>query len=129
MPRACERFAYRLILFYVVGILVVCTIVGYNISSLMNAIASGQSNVAASSFVIGIREAGIRVLSHIINASILTSAYSCGTGELYGATQERCTPWPASEMHQRFLQKSTGTVYLTTAPVSYTHLDVYKRQG
>ena len=87
MPRACERFVYRLILFYVVGILVVCTIVGYNNSSLMNAIASGQSNAAASPFVIGIREAGIRILPHIINASILTSAYSCGTGELYGATR------------------------------------------
>lgn len=87
MPRACKRFIYRLALFYVFGILVVGAIVGYDNDRLLNAIASGQSSAAASPFVIGIKEAGIRVLPHIINAAILTSAYSCGTGLLYGASR------------------------------------------
>lgn len=87
MPRACQRFVYRLAIFYVAGTLVVGVVVGYNNDRLMNAIRSGKSNAAASPFVIGIQEAGIRILPHIINACILTSAYSCGTALLYGSSR------------------------------------------
>lgn len=87
MPRACQRFVYRLALFYVAGVLVVTVVVGSDDANLLNAIHSGASNAAASPYVIGIKEAGIKVLPHIINACILTSAYSCGTAELYGCSR------------------------------------------
>ncbi|SCU82639.1 LAMI_0C00254g1_1 [Lachancea mirantina] len=87
MPKACRRYAYRLAFFYVLGSLAIGVVVSSDDKNLLNAIASGSSNAAASPFVIGIREAGIRVLPHIINACILTSAYSAGTAELYGASR------------------------------------------
>lgn len=87
MPRACQRFVYRLAVFYVLGCLVIGVIVGYDNKTLNEAISSGKANAAASPFVIGIQEAGIRILPHIINACILTSAYSCSTSELYGASR------------------------------------------
>ncbi|SCU81051.1 LADA_0B10946g1_1 [Lachancea dasiensis] len=87
MPRVAQRFVYRLALFYVGGSLVIGVIVAYNNDRLLNAIASGESNAAASPFVIGIQEFGIRVLPHIINACILTSAYSAGTSLLYGSSR------------------------------------------
>lgn len=87
MPRACQRFVYRLAFFYILGSLVIGVIVGYDNQNLLDAIASGESNAAASPFVIGIQLAGIKVLPHIINACILTSAYSCGTAEMYGASR------------------------------------------
>ncbi|QLQ81237.1 hypothetical protein HG537_0E05930 [Torulaspora globosa] len=87
MPRACSRFIYRLALFYVVGSLVIGVVVGSDNSSLLNAVSKGDSTAAASPFVIGIKEAGIKILPHIINACIMTSAYSCGTGVLYGSSR------------------------------------------
>ncbi|CEP63446.1 proline permease PUT4 LALA0_S08e02652g [Lachancea lanzarotensis] len=87
MPKACKRFVYRLAFFYICGVLVIGVVVGSNNTRLLNALASGASDAAASPFVIGIKDAGIRVLPHIINACILTSAYSAGTAELYGASR------------------------------------------
>ncbi|GAV53500.1 hypothetical protein ZYGR_0AI07840 [Zygosaccharomyces rouxii] len=87
MPRAANRFVWRLMLFYIGGALVVGVTVGYDNQNLLSAIASGQSNAAASPFVIGIKEVGIKVLPHIINAAILTGAYSAGTAEMYGASR------------------------------------------
>lgn len=68
IPRACGRFVYRLIYFYIIGVLVVGVVVASNNDNLMGAINSGKSNAAASLFVIGIQFVGIKVLPHIINA-------------------------------------------------------------
>lgn len=87
MPRAANRFVWRLMLFYVGGALVVGVTVGYDNQRLLSAISSGKSNAAASPFVIGIKDVGIKVLPHIINAAILTGAYSAGTAEMYGASR------------------------------------------
>ena len=48
---------------------------------------SGESNASASPFVIGIQRAGIPVLNHIINAAILTSAWSAGNAFLYSGSR------------------------------------------
>ena len=87
MPKAFRRVIYRLIFFYVGGVLVIGVIVASNNSRLMSAIAAGKSNAAASPFVIGISEVGIKVLPHIVNACFLTSAYSAGTSQLYAASR------------------------------------------
>lgn len=87
LPKATSRFIYRMIFFYVFGSLTIGVIVAYNDPRLMSAIASGASGAAASPFVIGIQNAGIPVLNHIVNACILTSAYSCGNSQLYAATR------------------------------------------
>lgn len=87
MPRACQRFVYRLAVFYVLGTLIIGVIVGSDNDRLINAIQSGKSDAAASPFVIGIQEVGIKVLPHIINACILTSTYSCGCALLFGSSR------------------------------------------
>ncbi|KAL6450879.1 put4 Probable proline-specific permease put4 [Candida maltosa Xu316] len=79
--KAAKRFIYRLIFFYVVGSLVIGVIVASNDTRL------GGSDVSASPFVIGIQNAGIPVLNHIINAAILTSATSAGNSFLYSSSR------------------------------------------
>lgn len=87
LPKAADRFIYRLFFFYICGVLVIGCIVGSNNSSLMNAIDEGSSGAAASPFVIGIQLAGIKVLNHIINAAILSSAYSAGNSFVYASSR------------------------------------------
>lgn len=87
LPKAADRFIYRLFFFYICGVLVIGCIVASNSPRLMSAISSGASNAAASPFVIGIQNAGIPVLNHIINAAILTSAYSAGNSFLYASSR------------------------------------------
>ncbi|KAK6199570.1 proline specific permease [Scheffersomyces amazonensis] len=84
IPKAANRFIYRLAFFYILGTLVISVIVSSKDPSLLNA---KSSDAAASPFVIGIQNAGIPVLNHIINATILTSAASAGNSFLYSASR------------------------------------------
>lgn len=83
IPKACNRFIYRLCFFYIFGTLVIGVIVNSN----SNRLLSGGSDASASPFVIGIQNAGIPVLNHIINAVILTSAASAGNSFCYSASR------------------------------------------
>ncbi len=87
IPKAASRFVYRLIFFYCCAAIVIGALVAYNDKRLLNAIDAGQSTAAASPFVIGIQNAGIKVLNHIVNACILTSAWSSGNSFLYAASR------------------------------------------
>lgn len=79
IPRASRRFFYRLIFFYVLGSLSIGVICPSN----LDALTSGGYGAGSSPFVQGIRIAGIEVLPSIINAVILTSAWSSGNSFLY----------------------------------------------
>lgn len=87
MSKAISRFIYRLAFFYIMGSLVIGVIVAKNDNRLMGAIDSGASGAGASPFVIGITNAGIPVLQHIINACILTSAFSCGNAFVFASSR------------------------------------------
>lgn len=87
IPKASSRFIYRLMAFYCLGSLVISVIVASNDPKLLHAIASGKSNAGASPFVVGIQNAGIPVLNHIINAVIITSATSAANSFLYAASR------------------------------------------
>ena len=87
IPKATRRFIYRIIAFYVLGVLVITVLVPYNSPRLLSAINSGQGGAAASPFVIGIKNAGIPVLDHIVNFIILTSAWSVGNTCLYAGSR------------------------------------------
>ena len=87
LPKATNRFIYRMIVFYVLGSLTIGVIVASNDPRLLGALSQGSSTAAASPFVIGIQNAGIPVLNHIINAAILSSAYSCGNSQFFSATR------------------------------------------
>ncbi|KAL3440193.1 amino acid permease/ SLC12A domain-containing protein [Aspergillus insuetus] len=80
VPKAGRRYIYRLVIFYILGALAI----GVICSSQDNAILNGDTNNAsASPFVAAIQNAGIPVLRHIVNAAILTSAWSAGNSFLY----------------------------------------------
>lgn len=82
IPKAANRMIYRLATFYILGSLVLGVICSSTSKRLMSA-----SDASASPFVIGIQNAGIKVLNHIINAVILTSAASAGNSFLYSASR------------------------------------------
>jgi amino acid transporter len=79
LPTAARHYFYRLVFFYVFGALAIGVICQYNAKGL----TSGSGNANASPWVIGIQNAGILVLPSIVNAGILTSAWSAGNSYLY----------------------------------------------
>lgn len=79
IPRASRRFFYRLVFFYILGTLAITVICPSDNQALTN----GGAGAGSSPFVIGIKNAGIPVLDHIVNAVILTSAWSSGNSFLY----------------------------------------------
>lgn len=82
IPKAARRFIYRLAIFYGVSSLLIGTLVPYNDKKLL-----GASDASASPFVIGIQNAGIPILNHIINGAVLTSAWSAGNSFLYSGSR------------------------------------------
>lgn len=86
IPKAASRFIYRLFAFYVLGTLVIGVTVAYTDPNLMNAIANG-TGAGASPFVVAIQNAGISGLNHVINAAILTSAWSSGNSWLFAGSR------------------------------------------
>lgn len=87
IPKAVKRYIYRIIIFYVLGAFIIGVIVPYNSPRLLDALNNGISDAAASPFVIGIQDAGIPVLNHVINAVILTSAWSAANSVLFGGSR------------------------------------------
>ncbi|GJJ74554.1 yeast amino acid transporter [Entomortierella parvispora] len=82
IPKAARRFVWRLAIFYGISSLLIGILVPSNDPNLL-----GASNASASPFVIGIQRVGIPVLSHVINAAILTSAWSAGNSFLYSGSR------------------------------------------
>ncbi|EXJ86914.1 hypothetical protein A1O3_03868 [Capronia epimyces CBS 606.96] len=83
LPSVFKRVIYRLSLFYILGVLAVGILVPSNDPSL----GSSKPGAGASPFVIGITRLEIPVLPHIINAMLLTSAWSCSLELFYAATR------------------------------------------
>ena len=73
IPLAAKRIFWRILLFYVVSIFMVGLVVPSNDPRLLSA-----SGSAASPFVIAADIAGIKVIPHVINAIVITSAWSAG---------------------------------------------------
>ncbi|GAA5886550.1 hypothetical protein JCM6882_001684 [Rhodosporidiobolus microsporus] len=83
VPKAINRVFWRIIFFYVIGVLLMSMIVSPNNPRLL----SGAGDASASPWVIGIEAAGIKVLPHIVNAVILVAAFSAGNSDLYAASR------------------------------------------
>lgn len=80
---AARRYFYRLLVFYVLGSLAI----GATCKSTAEGLTSGAGNADASPWVIAIRDAGIKGLPSVVNAGILTSAWSAGNSYLYMASR------------------------------------------
>lgn len=79
IPKAMNRVTYRIFFFYVLGAL----LIGIIVPSDDPALLGGGGNANSSPFVIAIKNSGITVLPSIINACILTSAWSAGNSHCY----------------------------------------------
>ncbi|KAH7910605.1 amino acid permease/ SLC12A domain-containing protein [Hygrophoropsis aurantiaca] len=79
LPKAIRRVYLRICLFYIGGVFIIGLLVPSN-EPLLNLNAA---NASASPFVIAMNQAGIKALPSIINAALLTSAWSAASGDLY----------------------------------------------
>lgn len=87
IPKAIRRVFWRIAIFYVLSIFLVGLCVSSKDPGLLNAINKSAPGAASSPFVIAIRNGGIKILPSIINAVILTSAWSSGNSLFYAATR------------------------------------------
>jgi amino acid transporter len=95
IPKAAKRIFVRVLLFYVLTIFMVGLVVPSNDPHLLKSTGTASQ----SPFVIAARRAGIKVVPSIINAVILTSAWSSGNASmlagsriLYGMAKEGRAP-------------------------------------
>ncbi|KAG2034610.1 amino acid permease/ SLC12A domain-containing protein [Suillus americanus] len=82
LPKAIRRVYVRILLFYIGGTLVIGLLVPSN-----NPLLQLNSGTAQSPFVIAIETAGIKSLPSIVNACLLTSAWSAASSDLYTASR------------------------------------------
>ncbi|WPB05954.1 uncharacterized protein RHO25_010609 [Cercospora beticola] len=87
IPKAVRRVFWRILIFYILAIFLVGLCVSSSDPRLLNAIDSSAPGAAASPFVIAIVNRGIPVLPHILNAVILSSAWSAGNAFYYSSTR------------------------------------------
>ncbi|KAL4763757.1 proline-specific permease [Aspergillus foveolatus] len=87
IPKATQRFIYRVFTFYILGSLVIGVTVAYNDPTLEAGVESGGSGAGASPFVVAIQNAGIGGLNHVVNAAILISAWSSGNAWCYAGSR------------------------------------------
>jgi yeast amino acid transporter len=83
IPQAARRIFVRIFLFYVLTILMVGLVVPSNNTDLLQSTGTASQ----SPFVIAARLAGIKVVPSIINAVILTSAWSSGNSNMLGGSR------------------------------------------
>lgn len=87
MPRAFNSVVWRLMGFFICGSLAVGINVPYNDPELADAFNSGRPGAAASPYVVAMNRLGIRVLPHIVNAAVLSAAFSAGNSYVYCASR------------------------------------------
>ncbi|KAJ8123956.1 hypothetical protein O1611_g9474 [Lasiodiplodia mahajangana] len=95
IPAACKRVFFRIVIFYVLAIVVVGLLVASNDDRLND--SSGSA--AQSPFVIAASAAGIPAIPSVVNAIVITSAWSssnqsllAGTRVLYGLALKKQAP-------------------------------------
>ncbi|KAK7959036.1 uncharacterized protein PG986_003890 [Apiospora aurea] len=87
MPRAYNAVFYRLTTFFMLGSLCVGILVPYNDATMADAFEKDKPGAAASPYVIAMSRLGIPVLPHIVNAMVLTAAFSAGNSYVYCASR------------------------------------------
>lgn len=83
LPRAAKSFFIRIFVFYIGSVLAI----GIICPSDDPGLTSGGQGAGSSPFVLGIQKAGIRGLDSVINAAILTSAWSAANAFVYQSSR------------------------------------------
>ncbi|KAG1782873.1 general APC amino acid permease [Suillus placidus] len=79
VAKAVCRVLFRTLVFYILGIFITGLIIPYNDPNLLHS----KGTAAKSPYVIAMTNAGIKVLPSIINAGVMTSAFSAANSFLY----------------------------------------------
>jgi amino acid transporter len=87
MRTAVRAIFYRIVLLYVISLWLVGMCISRSNPNLLQANKEGAGNAAQSPFVIVIHEARVKTLDHIVNAVVLTSAFSSGNEFLYSSSR------------------------------------------
>jgi amino acid transporter len=85
IPKACKRVFARVTLFYILAVLIVGMLVASDDERLSDDTYSGTA--AQSPFVIAASAAGIKAIPSIVNAVIITSAWSSSNQSLLAGTR------------------------------------------
>ncbi|PSR74572.1 hypothetical protein PHLCEN_2v9749 [Hermanssonia centrifuga] len=83
IPKAIKRVYIRILLFYIGGVTIIGMLVPYTNPDL----DLSESDAAKSPFVIAMTTAGIKGLPSVINAALLTSAWSAASSDLYTSSR------------------------------------------
>ncbi|KAG5982687.1 hypothetical protein E4U55_001532 [Claviceps digitariae] len=87
MPRVFNAVFFRLTAFFVLGALCVGILVPYNDAEMKAAFQNSHISAAGSPYVVAMNRLGIHVLPHVVNALILTAAFSAGNSFVYCASR------------------------------------------
>ncbi|KAK0233437.1 amino acid permease [Armillaria fumosa] len=83
LPKAIRRVYIRILLFYIGG----TAVIGLLVPSTDPRLDLSDGTAASSPFVIAIKNAGIGGLPSVINAALLTSAWSAASSDLYTSSR------------------------------------------
>lgn len=84
LPVATKQVFWRILLFYVVSLTIVGLLVPYNDPNLLS---DSSVDIAASPFVIAIKNAGISGLPSVFNCVVLISVLSVGNSSVYASSR------------------------------------------
>ncbi|KAM0540810.1 hypothetical protein ACHAPJ_013498 [Fusarium lateritium] len=87
IPRAIRLTFYRILVFYCLSVLLIGMIVPWNSDRLLFATTEAKTGAAASPFVVAAEIAGVKVVSHILNACICVFVFSASNSDLYIASR------------------------------------------
>ncbi|GAA5920626.1 hypothetical protein JCM6882_009057, partial [Rhodosporidiobolus microsporus] len=83
LPRAIKNVYIRILLFYILGVFITGLLVPSNDPRLK----LGTGTAVSAPFVIAIQNAGIKALPSVINAALLSSAWSAASSDLYTSSR------------------------------------------
>lgn len=83
MASAFKTVLYRLVIFFIGGALSVTILLAYNDPKYLSIVQGDNANAASSPYVVAMQNLKIQVLPHIVNAVILSSAFSAGNSYTY----------------------------------------------
>ncbi|CAG9950125.1 unnamed protein product, partial [Clonostachys rosea f. rosea IK726] len=133
IPKAVRRVFWRILLFYVLAMFLVCMCVSSEDPKLLNAISSNAPGANQSPFVIAIDNAKIKTLPGILNGIVLTSAWSAGNSFFYSSTRVLYSAAldgkaPAFLRYEKF-GVPYGCVAMTSALGLLTYLNVNEQSN
>ncbi|MEG0156330.1 MAG: amino acid permease [Anaerovoracaceae bacterium] len=84
LPKAIKTVFWRIMIFYLGGIVVIGFIIPYTDPNLLS---TGIENISVSPFTLLFQRAGFAAAASFMNAVILTSVLSCGNSGLYASSR------------------------------------------